>query len=221
MVKKTVREKNPGALADQVNQYIAGGGTVKELPAAPDHITIVGRQHGKQKKRRRAVKLSAYEAKPIPKAEAMGNRLNLHSQDFQTIPGGGVKGKLQPGEICAALAMGGLKPQEQDLVIYYWTQDRKSRSGAWALLMCKVVDNCLAENWGNRKRGILIAMVETCLDELINPAQYRMYSDRKWSRSIGLANSSHWRTYSGRYNNLRAFAKDILNRGDECLEQQL
>ena len=198
--------------------YIAAGGEITVCP--PEATDPLKFKTATVAKPGKADKLSGYERERVPKAEALGVRMNLASTNFQNVPGTG-RAKIEVGEIYGALAMGGLNSAEQNLVIYYYTQDPKSRSGAWAWLMCKLADMVLAEDWGTRKRGILQAMANTALEHLVNPRHFETLSDRAWARAIGLNNHHQWKTYKRRYRNLLDAAKDVINRGDEILEQQL
>lgn len=201
-----------------VEAYIAAGGEITYCP--PEQTDPLKFKTTTVAKPAKADKLSGYERERIPKAEALGVRMNLASTNFQNVPGTGIA-KIEVVEIYAALAMGGLNSVEQDLVIYFYTQDPKCRSGAWAFLMCKLADRVLAEDWGTRKRGILQAMANTALDHLVNPRDFENLSDRAWARTIGLNNHHQWKSYKRRYRNLLDEAKDVINRGDEILEQQL
>lgn len=200
------------------------GGTVQHFDAAPKD----GKKRGQRafKSPKKASKLSGYERERCSKAESLSTRLNLRSVDHQNVPSGGGTARLEVGEIAAALAMGskrkgGLTGPQQNLVIYYYTADPSCRSSAWAYLMIHLADVVLREKWGTRKRGILQNMANTALDELLCPPQYRAMSDRAWAGKLGLGNHSQWRAYRPRYRALVDHAKDVINRADQMLSDQL
>ena len=146
--------------------------------------------------------------------------MNIRSHDFQSVPGGSAV-KLEQGEIYAALAMAGLHQFEQALFIYYWTKDRGSRSGAWSLLLNKLVDMALQDDWGVRKPGLLDGMANTALDQLVNPRKFHGYSSRQWARAIGASNHGTWKTYKSRYADLWAYIQEVIDKGEEALRTQL
>lgn len=164
--------------------------------------------------------LSGYERERPPKSESLAVRMNLRSPDPQSVSGT-QRAEISQGDIYAALTMGNLTKFEQELFIYYATEDPRSRSSAWSLLMTELADRVNREDWGTRKRGILIAMSNTVLEQLVNPNRFRGISGRQMSRKLDLGHHSQWKAYSPRYDSLLGYAREIIERAEQILVDQI
>lgn len=203
-------------LTQEIEDYKRSGGVIQFLPPGEPEKAKASTSKGP------AIPATGYAREPISKADFLGQRLNLSAQNMENAGGGGGgKPKIERQDIYAALAMAKLKQAEADLYIYFWTQDENSRGGAWALLMCWLADQKIAQGWETRKRGLLIGMVETALDQITNPVKYRTFSGRAYSRAIGAANNNTWKKYEPRYAELLAYIETILQKGDRALQEQL
>lgn len=221
-IKETGGKLNPSEaeISNQVKEFQQAGGRIQQLPAeraySMETVTIA-----KQSKKERAgVMLSMREKEKIPKSERLATRLNIKSSDFQSVSRGSGAGSKPPtpGEIHAALANQDLREDEEALFVYFHTMEPRYRSAAWALLMCRLADLEISEEWIIKKRGILEAMSNTALENLLYPQKFKHYSQRDWAHKLGLESHKNWsRTWKNRYNDLMNHAGEILARAHNMI----
>jgi hypothetical protein len=182
-------------------------------------LSAVERPKRRRPQKRVQLHDSGFARERLPKGEALGNRLNLQSPDWTG--GGSAPGAnkgLTPGEILSALAGSTLTEFERGLVIYYFTQDNRSRSQAFALLLCWLVDRKIEHDWDIRKAGILKAMTVTALEDLLYPSSYRNLSDRAWTEMLTLTKHHDWpRLWRPRYRSLIAYAESVIDQGQAMI----
>lgn len=207
-------------IADQVQAFLEKGGKIEHLPseaANPSKFeTVLVPKPGKDRRFD-----PGWAVKPPKYGQRLGQNMNIHAPDPAFVRST-KKGNIKTAEIFGALAMGSMKKHEQDIMIYYNTQDKASRSAAWAWTLCRIVDLVLSEKWDTRKRGTLERMTNTLLDNLIYPEKYIDKSERSWATALGLKSHNAWSSrWRARYNSMMFELREIVSKGERTLAEQL
>ena len=205
-------------IQSEINEFLQAGGHTTICPPQPADPRLF--ESVRMPRRGKVDLLSSYERERLSKPEMLSQRMSLSSQDFQAIPGTGA-GKIEVGEIYGALAMGKMRQGPSNIYVYCATFDSDSRQAALNALLEELVRKSERERWGVRKPDILIGLANTLLHEMENPRKFATYSDRAYSRAIGLKNHNSWKIYRSRYDDLFSYVKRVINHGDEILARQL
>lgn len=199
-------------------EFLERGGVVTEIPAEkadPKKFESV-----RIPKPAKTVKLSHYAPERVPKGEALATRLNMATTDHTNVGGGTRReDRITAEQIHAALANSGMREHEEKLVLYVLTGEQRYRSAAWALLMNKLADIIIASGGrSTKKRGTLTACADAALDYLVNPQQFKTYSDRQYASLLELENHSNWvRRWRGRFNELVQHGEDLIDRAHRII----
>ena len=196
-----------------VEVYLKAGGKVTELPPEPANPNRFSYTRlPKTSKKDKAVKLSEYPNVRVPKGEAMSSRLNMKSQDFTNVSHATGNKAPNSAEIHAALANTGMRESHEHFILFYFTEEERYRSGARAMLLGRILDDAVRQNWKIHKKGVMDQAATVALDNFIHPQEYMNLSDRAWAQLLGLSAHKHWPArWRQRYNALMQYGHTLLD----------
>ncbi len=201
-----------------INTFLANGGKIQVLPPQRTDMRYWEQTLYTPKQERRA---SGYVNDRISKSESLGIRMNIKSID--TLSAAGTQpSKINANLITAALGMGNLSKEAQELAYYKYTGDQATLRELHKRILEQTLQRARRERWDVRKQGILDRLINLAIDNVVNPARYRDFSDRQWAKAIGLKANHDWKCrWQQRYGSLLNRLTTMSEQADAHLERQL